>query len=811
MPRPRLLLVPRILLLASSLLAPRAAPAQGGWSPDTAPPGLGGRVLALLEHQGTLHAGGHTFHARGGTIGCLAAWDGAAWREVGGGVDLLGGIQPGAGPEVLAMCGYQGDLIVAGTFDRAGTVAANNIARWNGTSWQPLGQGLQETGQDARVRAVAVFQNELFAAGDFDVAGGQPANGIARWNGSAWVAFGAGLASTVSASPAGEALRVVGSELVLGGDFTSVAGVPCNHVARWNGSTWAPLGAGLDATVRALEVWSGQLVAGGTFSFSGSTFVPAIARWNGGTWAPLGSNGPPLGVTALQAIGTTLYAGGGFVTPGSYVARFDGSTWSGFGGVSGVFGGTINTAVWALEQFAGGQLAIGGEFDRAGSPPSGATGVGSTGVVAFDGSAWRRLGGGDGADDVARGVVQLGADWIVFGPFDQIGGVTARGLARWDGEAFHHVVDCDGAVESAVVWNGELVISGTFTQLGGQPIAGIARRRANGTWTQLGPPMLADLAVHQGQLYTTGAGELRRWNGSGWVTAAAASGIGNTIHAHTDGDLYFTTVTSSSFRVYRFDGTTATQIGAANDSPQCLGSHGTDLVVGGRFSTIDGVPTNRLARWNGTAWSAFGAGVTGFSVDAVESLDGELWIGANGDPRGFLLRWDGSAWHAVPGGLDGLPLALFADPAVRSVRVFGLFHGAGGQPMWHHGEWRTQPRWRNRLHGLPGAGAVPLLRGAGTLQAGTPWAYTVHAAPSHLGVLGLGLARVDVPVLGGTLVPSPDALLLVAGDATGGSGVASAFPANVPAGLQVFAQAWLLDATGPQGFTATNALECIAP
>jgi hypothetical protein len=804
--------VPFLVPLPALLAIAAALPAQtGSWSPDTAAPGLGGRVSAFTHWQSELYAGGSWFAAKGGVIRSVARWDGAAWRPVGTGLELLVGWGPFADATVRAMCEYQGELVVAGTFDRAGGVAANNIARWNGSTWQPLAQGLEEIAWDADVRALAVYQNELWATGTFHVAGGQPCNGLAKWNGTAWTPVGAGLVSSATGNPAGHALRVVGSDLVLAGEFTAVNGVACNRIARWNGTAWSPYGPGFDGAVSSVEVHGGQLVAAGSYSFSGASVVQGPARWNGSAWQQLAPGGPQL-VAALQSLGTVLYAGGSFSSPGGCIARFDGTAWSGFGSVAGIFSGTTGTAVAALGEHNG-ELLVGGEFTRAGAPPGSGNGVASANVVAYDGSAFRTFGSGDGADGTVRGMVQLGADRIVFGAFAQIGGVTARGLARWDGDRFWRFADCDGSIESAAVWNGDLVVSGTFTQLGGQPVSGVARRLANGTWTQLGPPLLLELAVHQGQLHAAASNELRRWNGTGWTTLAVVTGIGTRLLSHANGGLYLTTTNWQQHRVYRWDGSAPTQIGSMNDAPTCLAAYGGDLVVGGRFTTINGLAVPRLARWNGTVWSALGGGVAGSSVDAITVLDGDLYAGANGDPRGFLLRWNGSAWAAVPGALDGLPVSLFADAAVGSVHASGAFLRAAGLPLWNRAEWRTQPQWRNRLHGLaasPGA-AVPLLRGTGTLQAGTPWTYTVAATPLHVGVLALGLSRVDLPLFGGTLVPSPDALLVVVGDATGASGTASPFPASVPEGLAVFAQCWLLDATAPAGFTATNALECLAP
>lgn len=792
-------------LLSGPLLAQ-----SGAWAADTAAPGLGGRVFSFTTWQAELYAGGHPFAAKGGQIGCVARWDGQQWQPVGTPLSLQVGWLPFSTATVRAMTAFNGELVVAGTFDHAGTTAVDNIARWNGATWQPLGLGLRVVGGDADVRALVVHNNELYAAGTFDSAGGLPCPGIARWNGSAWSPCGSGLGGFLPGiAGSGRALRVVGSDLIVGGDFFTAGGVAANCIARWNGSSFAPLGAGFDGEVDALAEYGGQLVAAGAFSFSGSTPAWGPSAWNGTGWQLLGSGGPSPQVTSLQVVGNHLYAGGAFVAPGPGVTRWDGSAWSSVGGVAGVFSGSISTAVLALGEH-GSELLVGGEFTRGGNPPQGATAIVSTNVIAFDGVTWRGMGTGRGVQGNVLGVLPYGASWLAHGAFESVGEVAAQGLARWDGDRWQRFAACDGSVEHAVEWNGDLIVSGTFTSIGGQPIQRMARFDGV-SWTAFGPPITVALAVHQGQLYAAGTTELRRWNGTAWTTAATVAGIVDDLHLHTDGNLYFTTSTFSQHRVYRWDGAAATQIGAPNDFPHCLGSLGNDLLVGGRFTTVNGVATTHLARWNGTNWATYASGVTGYAVDSLAALGGDLYVGANGDPRGFLLRWNGTTWQAVPGNLDGLPGRLFADPTVGSVHAFAAGHAVGGLPIWNYGEWRTQPQWRNLLHGTPGAGGVPRLHGLGTLQAGSPWSFSVAAAPNHLGLLGLGLTRVDLPLFGGLLVPSPDLVLLLLGDPLGDSSWATAWPGNVPAGLQVFAQAWLLDGSGPAGWTATNALACLAP
>src|SRR5262245_29012979 len=96
------------------------------------------------------------------------------------------------------------------------------------------------------VHALTAFDDgsglALYAGGDFRGAGGVAANRIAKWDGTAWSARGNGLSDSVFA------LTVFddgsGPSLYAGGLFTSAGVVVANHIARWNGTSWSALGSG---------------------------------------------------------------------------------------------------------------------------------------------------------------------------------------------------------------------------------------------------------------------------------------------------------------------------------------------------------------------------------------------------------------------------------------------------------------------------------------------------------------------------------------------------------------------------------------
>jgi len=169
---------------------------------------------------------------------------------------------------VLALAASGSDLCAGGYFTMAGGVSANNIAKWNGSTWSALG-----TGMNSSVLALAVSGSDLYAGGGFTTAGGVNANRIARWDGSTWSALGTGIDSYPSS------LAVSGSDLYAGGSFTTAGGVSARYVAKWDGTTWSTLAAGMGGGVSTLAMSGDALLAGGGFTLAGGKVSDRFAVW----------------------------------------------------------------------------------------------------------------------------------------------------------------------------------------------------------------------------------------------------------------------------------------------------------------------------------------------------------------------------------------------------------------------------------------------------------------------------------------------------------------------------------------------------
>jgi hypothetical protein len=145
------------------------------------------------------------------------------------------------------------------------------------------------------------------------------AENVGRWNGDTFLPIGEGLNNDVAD------LIVYNGNLVAGGSFTQSGDVSAPRIARWDGESWTPMGDGFDFGVTSLEIHNDELFAGGFFRRSGDTTTNGLARWNGDEWHSLGSGINSSGV--LYSDGDLLHIGGSFSVAGNLPSA-NYTTWS---------------------------------------------------------------------------------------------------------------------------------------------------------------------------------------------------------------------------------------------------------------------------------------------------------------------------------------------------------------------------------------------------------------------------------------------------------------------------------------------------
>ncbi len=290
------------------------------------------------------------------------------------------------------------DVYVGGSFTNAGnTPGADYIAKWDGTQWSALLSGT--AGLTGTVYAIALQGNDVYVGGAFQNAGNNgDADFLARWDGSKWTGL---LSGTTGVTDTVYTIAFSGtSQLFVGGAFTSTTPVSLTHIAKANivtttGTvttpvTWSGLVSGTNGiitdTVYTIAISGTDVFVGGNFQNAGEiTGTNYIARWDGSTWNPVGSlNAINNTVYSIVISGNNVYVGGKFTDAGgsggpNRLARWDGSTWNPVGSAT-----AINAEVRAIA-LSGNDVYVGGNF-------TGAGGAGGANYVArWNGTQWTPL------------------------------------------------------------------------------------------------------------------------------------------------------------------------------------------------------------------------------------------------------------------------------------------------------------------------------------------------------------------------------------------------------------------------------------
>jgi trimeric autotransporter adhesin len=569
-----------------------------------------GSVQALAVCNGILYAGGN-FTVFPDFALNIARWDGTNWRSVASSTNGT----------VLALTAFGTDLYVGGSF----TLPAVNIARYDGASWHDLG------GSNGYVADLAVFNGEVVACGGFTTINGVSARGIAGWNGSSWHAFGGGM---TGGGVFGNAVLDVAvyNGLVAGGYFTLASGQPANHVARWDGASWQPLGfgtsgGGTDDAVRCLVASGGELNVAGSFANTDGAPTNHMSRWNGYQWAPFGG-GSATTVTAMTTFAGRIVAGGWFhQTAGNGSAAHNIVGWDGVTLTS--FGSGMDNPVLAMKAF--------------------------------------KYPGVNGSNEL-----------IAAGSFTHAGGVTANFIARWDVNPFIAFpppawepmgAGFSNAVYAVERYNSATYAGGAFT-FSSSAVSRIARwNETTDTWEPVGTGMngpVYALKTYKGFLYAGGAftsaggvstGGFARWNGTTWSDVGGFfNGTVNALEIHND-MLVMAGVfpgIGGSPNIAQYSGTSYSTLGTGgtNAAVRSLRSTGPRLYVGGDFSVAGLVSSNHMAYWDGAWHEALGGADT--PVLSMELYNGELHAGGtfNTVHNGALAapRWakisDGLPWFA---------------------------------------------------------------------------------------------------------------------------------------------------------------------
>jgi len=326
---------------------------------------------------------------------------------------------------VRAFAQYDGQLIAAGEFNSVGSVSSTRAARWDGASWTSM-----SVPNMTSAYSLAVHDGDLYLGGNH--VGAPPITYLRRFDGSNWVASGASFSSVAGAHP--RAVRALGEyqgKLALGGGFADSAQTLLN-VGLWDGAAWGSLGTSITGSAASMAVFRGELIVGGAsvqFYLSPNTNQNSLLRYDGTSWhAVLPPNATGFAVNALFVHNDRLIIGStGQVVFNAFsygpLASWDGTTLSALGEeISSIAGPRSVRCIGAYN----GDLVVGGQFDQIG-------GIAAHGLARWNGTSWNAFAGefGEGLNGVPEVLAVSHDELIVGGTFFHAGGISSRNFARW--------------------------------------------------------------------------------------------------------------------------------------------------------------------------------------------------------------------------------------------------------------------------------------------------------------------------------------------------------------------------------------------
>jgi uncharacterized delta-60 repeat protein len=361
----------------------------------------------------------------------------------------------------------------------------DGVSNWQAVepNGSPIVDGILSSGTQYYYRYSGVNYN---GAGEYSLA----FSGIT--DAEAWVGPGVKLASELDTN--GRVYSVTkqdNGKIILGGDFSEVAGASCSHIARLNVDlsvdTTFSIGTGFNSTVRSIIVQQdGRILVGGSFSEYNGTTVPRIIRLNpdgsmDDSFDPGGGPNSTVYTIHENLDGSILMSGDFSSVDGQAKERF--AKLSPNGDLDTNYLASVSSRVKQIIPQANGKVVIGGgHFDRV-------NGVEQRSIARLnaDGTLDLTFNASPGADDISDIAVTPEGDFIICGSFSRYNNITKSRVAKIDSngnliESWELSHAPNSTVRSVIIdEEGRILIGGDFRELGATIQPRLARLDPNGT------------------------------------------------------------------------------------------------------------------------------------------------------------------------------------------------------------------------------------------------------------------------------------------------------------------------------------------
>lgn len=504
----------------------------------------------------------------------------------------------------------------------------------------------------------AQADGKIVITGFFSTVNGQGRNGLARVNNDGTIDSGFNPSAPFAGS-VGRVLIQPDQQIVVGGQFTTIAGAARARIARLNSNgtidpTFSRKRGANDGVFNLTRLPDGKVIIGGFFTAVDEQPAGAIAR-----------------LTPSGQLDTSFNTGSGFV-------------------------GVVARSVIQPD----GKIVVGGFFTSF----NGATRMNIARLNA-DGSLDPSFDSGTSVDAIVTDIaIQTDGKIIIVGLFKTVGGVTGRHVARLNANgtidsSFNPGTGADFEIDDIELQpNGQMLVAGGFDNFNGTARSSIARLNTNGSLdatfnpsTQFDGAVFSIATQPDGRIVVGGGFNNVNSTARNHVARLNANGSEDTsfqLPGGFTGDEVYKVALQADGKIV-VGGTFLSMGGAGRPKVARLNANGTvdasfntggitaepgnepevddiailrngKIMLSGEFATLNGIEANRVTRLLGTPiaqslapFDFDGDGKTDIGIFRPNALSAEWWINRSSTGQTFALRFGAPTDPIVPADYTG--------------------------------------------------------------------------------------------------------------------------------------------------------------
>ncbi len=547
---------------------------------------------SMVEYKNKLIVGGH-----GNNGNSISEWDGFSWST----------LDTGLNGNIEAMTVMNDSLFVGGWFQKDSNSYAWSIAVWDGSLWGKLDGTF-----NGKINALTVYNNQLIVGGDFTYIDLQNMNALTKRNNNSWVTFYYSPGYSVTDIVVWDTMLVVAGDLYQN-----------NKIGVYNSLDslrYLPFSDSLNE-VSDLIIYNNQITVSTRYTDSllpGAT----ILTWDGTSWSSIGDNllGNDL---SMGILGDSLFVFGRTNLSGQLYyhrsAMWNRNEWK-LNYDNGLLWNTNESVLFQNK------IVITGFFDYVGNEISNK-------IAMFDSEKWIPLGVTDGVN--VAGLYSHQDTLYAGGWFSEIGGISVNSAAMYDGTTWTDIGFTSMCQPHDFIhYHNQLIVGGSYLVIDSDTVT--LAYRENDMWVPFDQQPNDDVGsfiIYNNNLImsgsfdsvgTTPAKNLAMWDGNNWTALVTSTNtnysyIGKMIVKNDTLVItgYFNEVNGVQAENIAFwDGNNWSSInlnfGENNDYIGSVVEYNNQMVLGGNFDSIGGVAANNIAIWDGATFSPLGSGITNY-------------------------------------------------------------------------------------------------------------------------------------------------------------------------------------------------------